>query len=221
MQARRLTGRPRPDQGASCARGRGDARFGRDARGNRSRGARAVLLGPDRPYDRRRRGRARWHPHARGYGRVSVRRGVAPVSVEVRGHILATPPPASGGLTSLQMVALFDRLERRGQGRPGRGAPSGWIEALLEIDKAVWEERLTLLADPRFMTRPRRDMLADRRAPRTHSARFGSRRALPHRSRVAWWPPTRFAARLTWRRRTPMATLSPGPKRTAADSARV
>jgi gamma-glutamyltranspeptidase/glutathione hydrolase len=82
-----------------------------------------------------------------------------PVSVSVRGHLLATPPPASGGLTALQMVALFDRLERRG--KTGPAGSSGVLEALLEIDKAVWEERLTLLGDPRTMTLPPAALLRD------------------------------------------------------------
>ena len=84
---------------------------------------------------------------------------VAPVSVPVRGHLLATPPPASGGLTALQMVALFDRLERRGKAGPAGSTAA--LEALLEIDKAVWEERLTLLGDPRTMTLPPVVLLSD------------------------------------------------------------
>ena len=84
---------------------------------------------------------------------------VAPVSVSVRGHHLATPPPASGGLTALQMVALFDRLEQRGKAGPAGSAAA--LEALLEIDKAVWEERLTLLGDPRTMTIPPAALLRD------------------------------------------------------------
>ncbi len=84
---------------------------------------------------------------------------VAPVSVRVRGHTLATPPPASGGATALQIVALFDRLERRG--KAGAAGSAAALEALLEIDKAVWEERLTLLGDPRTMTLPPEALLRD------------------------------------------------------------
>jgi len=84
---------------------------------------------------------------------------VAPVFVAVRGHLLATPPPGSGGLTALQMVALFDRLERRGKAGPAGSTAA--LEALLEIDKAVWEERLTLLGDPRTMTLPPVALLSD------------------------------------------------------------
>jgi gamma-glutamyltranspeptidase/glutathione hydrolase len=84
---------------------------------------------------------------------------VSPVSVEVRGQRLATPPPPSGGLTSLQIVALFDRLERRGKAGPSGSVAA--LEALLEIDKVVWEERLTRRADPRFMAGPPEALLAD------------------------------------------------------------
>jgi gamma-glutamyltranspeptidase/glutathione hydrolase len=77
-------------------------------------------------------------------------RVVEPVSVELRGHTLATPPPASGGLTSLQIVALFDRLERRGTTGPAAGPRA--FEAFLEIGKVAWEERLTRMGDPSAMT---------------------------------------------------------------------
>jgi gamma-glutamyltranspeptidase/glutathione hydrolase len=82
---------------------------------------------------------------------------VKPVQVEVRGLTLATPPPATGGLSALQMVALFDRLARAG--RPGEAATAGMYEALIEIDKVVWEERLTVLADTRSMTVPPESLL--------------------------------------------------------------
>jgi gamma-glutamyltranspeptidase/glutathione hydrolase len=77
-------------------------------------------------------------------------RTVAPLTLTVRDHILATPPPSSGGLSALQMIALYDRLERRGKAGPAGSAAA--YEALLEIAKVVWEERLTLVADPRAMT---------------------------------------------------------------------
>jgi gamma-glutamyltranspeptidase/glutathione hydrolase len=89
-----------------------------------------------------------------GY-RVQV---VEPLTIEVRGQRLATPPPASGGLTSLQMIALFDRLEQRRKAGPANSV--GYLEALLEIAKVVWEERLTRLADPRFMAAPPETLLS-------------------------------------------------------------
>ncbi len=84
---------------------------------------------------------------------------VTPVTVDVRAHTLATPPPGAGGLTSLQMVALFDRLDRRG--KAGAAGSPGAFESLLEIDKVVWEERLTRLGDPSSMARPPQEFLTD------------------------------------------------------------
>jgi gamma-glutamyltranspeptidase / glutathione hydrolase len=84
---------------------------------------------------------------------------VEPVAVTVRGHVVATPPPASGGLTSLQILALMDRLRREGRGGgPGSAAE---FEAFLEVLKVAWEERLTTLADPKGMGRPPADLLTD------------------------------------------------------------
>jgi gamma-glutamyltranspeptidase/glutathione hydrolase len=84
---------------------------------------------------------------------------VEPVTVAVRGHLLATPPPGSGGLSSLQMAALFDRLDRAG--KAGDEGSAGAFEAWLEVDKVVWEERLLTLADARTMARPPADLLTD------------------------------------------------------------
>jgi gamma-glutamyltranspeptidase/glutathione hydrolase len=88
-------------------------------------------------------------------------RMVAPLTLTVREHVLATPPPSSGGLSALQMIALFDRLERRGKAGPAGSAAA--YEALLEIAKAVWEERLTLVADLRAMNIPPITLLSDAR----------------------------------------------------------
>lgn len=84
---------------------------------------------------------------------------VEPLSVEIRGHTLATAPPASGGLTCLQMAALFERLVQQGKTGPA-GSPAAF-EALLEIDKVVWAERLTKVGDPTAMAGPPQELLAD------------------------------------------------------------
>jgi gamma-glutamyltranspeptidase/glutathione hydrolase len=84
---------------------------------------------------------------------------VPPVTVEVRGHALFTPPPGAGGLTSLQAAALFDRLDRRGRAGPAGSAAA--FGASLEIDKVVWAERLTRLGDPSSMSGPPGQLLAD------------------------------------------------------------
>src|SRR4051812_18612514 len=84
---------------------------------------------------------------------------VKPVQVEVGGHVLATPPPGSGGLSSLQMVALHERLRQSGKG--GEAGSATLYEALLEIAKGVWEDRLTTLADARTMSVAPASLLSD------------------------------------------------------------
>ncbi len=75
---------------------------------------------------------------------------VTPVSVTVRQHQVFAPPPSSGGLTSLQMAALYDRLAA--ETAPPKAGSAESIEFSIEIAKAVWAERLTKLGDPRAMT---------------------------------------------------------------------
>lgn len=84
---------------------------------------------------------------------------VEPISVEMRGHTLLTPPPGAGGLTSLQIAALFDRLHRPDK-QPSASTAAAF-EALIEIHKVVWEERLTQLGDPTAMTTPPQALLSE------------------------------------------------------------
>ncbi len=74
---------------------------------------------------------------------------VRPVAVDVYKHRVFAPPPASGGLTSLQMAALYE-LATAGGKVPAAGSPEA-IELSLEIAKVVWAERLTTLGDPSAM----------------------------------------------------------------------
>ena len=168
----RAEGRPAPI--SVTPRARADAPAGRHAGGDRQRGPGHLLLRADRPGDRRPRPQAGRPADPRRHGGYRAR-VVEPVSVEVRGHTLSTPPPASGGLTSLQIVALFDRLERRGRAGPA-GDPRAF-EAFLEAAKAAWEERLTRLGDPPAMTVARRDLLTA--APPRRTARTGAGGAGP------------------------------------------
>lgn len=85
---------------------------------------------------------------------------VDPLSVEVRGQTLLTPPPSAGGLTSIQTAALYDRHCQRTK-TPAAGSAEAF-ELLLEIDKVVWEERLTQLGDPSAMARPPQELLSER-----------------------------------------------------------
>ncbi len=81
------------------------------------------------------------------------------MSVKVGDATLTCPLPSSGSLTSVQAVALLDRLGRQvGLRDPGSAEV---FEVLLEIMKAVWEERLTTLADAPFMKVDPRTLLSD------------------------------------------------------------
>lgn len=77
---------------------------------------------------------------------------VEPVTVKLGDRTLATPPPASGGLTSLQFIALFDRLKREGKAGDAGSVPM--LHATIEIDKVVWEDRLMTLGDAETMSTP-------------------------------------------------------------------
>lgn len=72
---------------------------------------------------------------------------VRPLTITLQGDTLATPPPASGGLTALQVMALLDRLGAR-EKQPGT---ADWYHLFLETLKVVWEDRLTHLADAAFL----------------------------------------------------------------------
>lgn len=82
---------------------------------------------------------------------------VRPLTVTIQGDTLATPPPASGGLTSLQIVALLDRLGAEKQ----QPSTADWYHLFLETLKVVWDERLTHLADARFMDPPPEQYLTE------------------------------------------------------------
>lgn len=86
-------------------------------------------------------------------------RVVEPLTIELGAHTVATPPPGAGGLTSLQMAALFDRLQR--DGKAGAAGTAAAYEAMIEIQKVAWEDRLTTLADPSAMAAPAQSLLTE------------------------------------------------------------
>lgn len=94
-------------------------------------------------------------------------RRVEPVTVSVRGHTLAGPPPGTGSLSPMQFAAIADRLERAG--KLGAAGSAALLEAYLETAKVVWEERLTMLADARTMAVPPQSLLADAHLDELHA----------------------------------------------------
>jgi gamma-glutamyltranspeptidase/glutathione hydrolase len=70
-----------------------------------------------------------------------------PVVASCRGFALHTPPPPSGGVTSLGIIQTIERL--------GRNAVEPWngkyFHRLAEVMKLCWQERHCLLGDPDFL----------------------------------------------------------------------
>lgn len=140
--------------------------------------------------------------HVRGLGGILTRSDMAayrplvvePLVVEVRGHTLATPPPGAGGLTSLQMASLFDRLEL--EGKTGEADSAAAYEAMIEIQKVAWEDRLTMLADPADMAAPPQSLLTDTHL-QTLFDRVRAGLARPTRGRLIAPDPLRGTVHLT------------------------
>lgn len=76
-----------------------------------------------------------------------------PLSIEWNGFRIYTPPPTSGGLTVLQVLAILKAL-----GWPKQSA-SREIE-LVEASRVAWSDRLTHLGDPKFSDLPIKRLLA-------------------------------------------------------------
>ena len=84
---------------------------------------------------------------------------VAPaVSLKIGEKTTYTAEPASGGLTCLHMLYLADQFKAA---TPNLAwGTANWWHGWLEIMKTAWEDRLTTLADARFMKQPPQDLLA-------------------------------------------------------------
>jgi gamma-glutamyltranspeptidase / glutathione hydrolase len=65
-----------------------------------------------------------------------------------RGHDLYTPPPPSGGITSLSIVQTMERLLESRQVEPWS---ADYFHLLAEATKLCWQERHTHLGDPDFV----------------------------------------------------------------------
>jgi gamma-glutamyltranspeptidase/glutathione hydrolase len=77
-------------------------------------------------------------------------RVVEPLAVEYRGHRMYTPPPPSGGLTSLAILQTLESFEIPRYQR--WGAP--YFDLFVEAAKLCWEERRRHLGDPDFVRAP-------------------------------------------------------------------
>ena len=85
---------------------------------------------------------------------------VQPVTTSWRGHELYTPPPPSGGITTLQILKAMERFDVRAM-PPGGAA---YLHTFAEVSKACWHDRERHLGDPDAGDVPIADMLSDGRA---------------------------------------------------------
>jgi gamma-glutamyltranspeptidase/glutathione hydrolase len=91
---------------------------------------------------------------------------VEPLSIRYQGHQIHTPPPPSGGLTSLAILKTLESFEL--SELPPWGAE--YFHLFAEASKLCWQERARYLGDPDFMPVPIRELLSDSAAARRADA---------------------------------------------------
>jgi gamma-glutamyltranspeptidase/glutathione hydrolase len=84
-----------------------------------------------------------------------------PAQCSLRGCDLFTPPPPSGGITSLEIVQTVDRLLVDVGVEPWTGQ---YFHMLAEVTKLCWRERHRSLGDPDFVSIPIDELISDRAA---------------------------------------------------------
>jgi gamma-glutamyltranspeptidase/glutathione hydrolase len=86
---------------------------------------------------------------------------VEPVHVRCRGFELYTPPPPSGGITSLGILQTVHLFFAAAGAEPWSGE---YFHVLAEAIKLNWHERHKLLGDPDFASIPMDELLPERAA---------------------------------------------------------
>jgi gamma-glutamyltranspeptidase / glutathione hydrolase len=86
---------------------------------------------------------------------------VEAVSASCGGHKLATPPPPSGGITSLGIVQTMERFLGDESIEPWSGR---YFHLLSEAAKHCWKERQHYLGDPEFVDIPIERLVSDQAA---------------------------------------------------------
>lgn len=81
---------------------------------------------------------------------------VAPVRTSYRGFEIVTPPPPSGGITSLQILKILETFD------VGAMKPWGahYLHVLAEAMKLAWADRVKFLGDPDFTKAPFEQLLS-------------------------------------------------------------
>jgi len=88
---------------------------------------------------------------------------VEPLAIEYRGQRLLTPPPPSGGLTSLQILKVLEHFELSSL----EPWSAEYFHLFAEVAKQCWHDRVTYFGDPDVAPIPIDRLLSDARAKET------------------------------------------------------
>jgi gamma-glutamyltranspeptidase/glutathione hydrolase len=81
---------------------------------------------------------------------------VDPLTIDYRGYALFTPPPPSGGITTLQILKTLELFDLRTLGHWG----SAYLHLVAETSKLCFAQRSRVLGDPDFVSMPIDELLS-------------------------------------------------------------
>ena len=81
---------------------------------------------------------------------------VDPIQIDYRGRRIATPPPPSGGITTLQILKTLEQFDVPRLPRWG----DGYLHLMAEAAKLCWQDRARALGDPDFIKIPIAELLS-------------------------------------------------------------
>jgi gamma-glutamyltranspeptidase/glutathione hydrolase len=85
---------------------------------------------------------------------------VEPIHVNYRGFDIFTPPPPSGGITSLEILKTLEQFDVKGMQPWG----AEYLHVLAEAIKLAWADRARFLGDPEFTEIPMEQLLSSESA---------------------------------------------------------
>ena len=104
------------------------------------------------------------------------------LKISYRGNDLYTPPPPSGGLTTLQILKALEKFDVTSMEPFG----TRYLHTLAEVTRACWRDRDHFLGDPDVIKIPYGDLLSEKRAAAIAAA--VSDRATPPEAKPAAAP---------------------------------